>query len=107
MTISEKIVSIAANISEFPLVRFPPILLRRAWREATVGTTGKSLLRYRKLNPNFELNIGCDEHATASIDPLDVVHVYEQHGFRTSEPLSTLRRITMRPNFLTLVRRSG
>ena len=91
MSTSEKMIAIGAKITEFPPLRIPPIVIGRFFRE-TFGGKARTL-RYSKLNPNYELHLGCDEDAASRIDPIDVVRFYEANGFSLVSPLSTKQRL--------------
>lgn len=98
MTMREKTISILAGITEWKALRIPPVLMGRSLR----SLYGVRNFHYRKLKPNYELHIGCDEDAASSIDPVEVIRFYERNGFETLTPLSFLRRLTYRnePVFL-------
>jgi ubiquinone/menaquinone biosynthesis C-methylase UbiE len=93
MALSEKLIWLAAKITEIPFLRIPPIILRRLYAEVFTSKNIKVPLRYRKLKPNYELHLGCDEDAASRIDPMDVVRFYESRDFSLIEPLSFLQRI--------------
>lgn len=102
MTFNEKVIYMLAKISEFPAIRFPPIIIRRFIREVFVGLDSPITLKYKKLIPNFELNLGADEHACSSIDPLDVIRFYESRGFIYEEKLSMIQRIFLKKHVIVL-----
>jgi ubiquinone/menaquinone biosynthesis C-methylase UbiE len=93
MTAKEKLITIAAKVNEFPLVRIPPIILRRFFTELLRPKPKKLPLRYGKLKPNYSLHLGCDEDAASRIDPVDVIRFYESRGFRLLQPLSFGQRL--------------
>ena len=93
MTLKEKSIYLLAKLSTNPIIRFPPIIIGRAVEELFYSTKKPIRLRYKKLKPNFNLNLGADEHACSSIDPLSVIRFYESNGFSGYEHLSLLKRI--------------
>lgn len=105
MTFNEKLISTAAKITEFKLVRLTPIIVGRFFREIFVGTINPIALRYKKLQPNYDLHLACDEDAASSIDPLDVIRFYESRGFQTEQPLSFKQRLFY-PNKLVLMKKN-
>jgi ubiquinone/menaquinone biosynthesis C-methylase UbiE len=102
MNLRERGIYLAARLTEFPLFRMPPIVLGRCWREWFRRPDAAAPLRFRRLQPNYELYLACDEDAAASIDPLDVIRFYEARGYRTVEPLSRLGRLFYRNRYVLL-----
>lgn len=98
MTLREKFISLSAAVSEWKILRIPPVIMLRLLR----STLGSEQFHYVKLKPNYDLHIGCDEDAASSIDPVEVIRFYERNGFETQAPLSFLRRLRYRnePVFL-------
>ncbi|EMI24755.1 class I SAM-dependent methyltransferase [Rhodopirellula europaea] len=99
MTLKEKLVVAAAKFTELPLVRFPPLLAKRA--VASLLPRGDTL-KFKRLSPNYELHLGCDEDAASSIDPINVVRFYEFHGFELVTTLSLKQRILFRQSQVIL-----
>lgn len=93
MTTKEKIIFLSAKVTEFPLIRIPPIIISRAFREFFVSKKHPLKLYYRKLKPNYSLYLGCDEDAASSIDPVNVIRFYESRGFKLSTGLSLKQRV--------------
>ncbi len=93
MSSREKMIALAAKVTEFPLFRFPPIIARRAFRELFLSTKKPLPLAYGKLNPNYDLYLGCDEDAVSSLDPLDIIRFYESRGFTSLRPMNLRDRI--------------
>lgn len=100
MSAEEKLISVGAKITELPLFRMPPILLRRIWRQIIPSNA----LRYTKLQPNYQLQLGCDEDAASSLDPIEVIRFYEQHGFKTRDHLGFINRLFYRNEPVFLVK---
>ena len=95
-SLKEKLISVGAKITEFPLFRFPPVIFGRAWRETFSSTQKPIKLRYKKLKPNYELMYACDEDAASGIDPLDVIRFYESRGLKHYPTLTKKQRIFFR-----------
>ncbi|MCC7302999.1 MAG: class I SAM-dependent methyltransferase [Bacteroidia bacterium] len=108
MNLTEKLIAISATFTEFPLIRIPPVIFQRLFRLLPFSGGGRDL-RYTKLKPNYEMQLGCDEDAASSIDPVDVILYYEQSGFGSLYPLGFTRRLFYRnePVFLVRDRVSG
>jgi ubiquinone/menaquinone biosynthesis C-methylase UbiE len=103
MTFKEKIISLIASITEFKLLRYTLIISSRILKE--IGAfENKSKLVYKKLKPNYNLHLGCDEDAASSIDPLDVISYYERNGFASINKLSKIQRISY-PNKYIMLRK--
>lgn len=104
MTWSERIIASVAAVTEIPLLRIPPILARRIIRAIFVLPSPKAPLPYGRLTPNYQLLLGCDEDASSSIDPLDVIRFYEARGFQLLKPLGWLKRLFHRNTAVVLKR---
>jgi ubiquinone/menaquinone biosynthesis C-methylase UbiE len=92
MTFREKAIYIASRFTECPFLRYPPIILRRFCHESMCPRSPVHL-PYRRLIPNYDLYLGCDEDASSSLDPLDVIRFYEANGFHLVDSLSFWQRI--------------
>ncbi|HXC07193.1 MAG TPA: class I SAM-dependent methyltransferase [Bacteroidia bacterium] len=97
MTGREKMIALAARITEFKFFRIPPIILRRFLSAMLFPKQVKRNLVYNKLKPNYTLHLGCDEDAASNLDPVAVIRYYEARGFRTLQPL-TFRQRLLYPN---------
>jgi len=104
MTFGEKMIDTGAKITEFKLIRIPPIIIKRFFKEVFSSTKDPIELSYKKLQPNYDLHLACDEDAASSIDPLDVIRFYESNGFKTEQPLSLKQRLFY-PNKLVVMRK--
>jgi SAM-dependent methyltransferase len=105
MSVKEKLIVIASKFTELPIVRIPPIILRRVSRNLFVSTKKPIGLKYKKLKPNYNLHLGCDEDAANSIDPIDVVRFYESRGFRLNKSLSFKERMFYPNKMIELVKK--
>jgi SAM-dependent methyltransferase len=99
----ERLIAFAAAITEIPILRFPPILLGRAWRHLWSGNADD--LRFKRRRPNYSLMLACDEDAASSIDPVDLIMFYESNGFISEPPLSLKERVLFRKEFVLLRKR--
>lgn len=104
MSFKEKMIDTAAKITELKIIRIPPIVIKRIFKEIFISTKKPIELSYKKLTPNYELQLACDEDAASTIDPLDVIRFYESRGFQTTQPLSFKQRIFY-PNKLVALKK--
>lgn len=96
MTGKEKMIFIGAKITEFKLFRMPAIIGQRAISLLFRKKKEKMDLRYKKLDPNYELHLYCDEDAASSIDPIDVMLFYESRNYRALPQLSFFNKLFFR-----------
>lgn len=101
MNTKEKAIHVAAQVTEFPAIRFPPVIAKRLLRETLVKNSGFKL-RYKRLKPNYDLYLGCDEDAASSIDPYDVIRFYECRGFYVCPSLPFLQRVLFRNPYIIM-----
>lgn len=106
LNLKEKFVWFAAKITEIPVFRIPPIIIKRFFSEIFHKNPSNLALRYKKLEPNYELHLGCDEDAASSIDPLDVIRFYESRGFSTIPSLSFKQRLFHPNKYIILKKKS-
>lgn len=106
MTFKERLVWLASRVTEFAPLRMPKVILPRLFRELLVSRKNPLELPFGRLQPNYDLHLGCDEDAAASIDPLNVVRFYESRGFRLVKPMSFKQRILLR-NTHVILRQAG
>ncbi len=106
MSLKERLIWLGSRITEFSALRMPRIVVPRLFRELLVSRKKPLELPFGRLKPNYDLHLGCDEDAAASIDPLDVVRFYESRGFRLVSPLTFTQRILLR-NTHVILRRDG
>lgn len=104
MTWKERMIYTTSRVTEFPLVKYPPVILNRAFKEVFLPPQNPLPLCYKKLKPNYKLSLGCDEDAASSIDPFDVIRFYESRGFHLLEPLSRRERIGFRKRYVAMIR---
>lgn len=102
MTFKEKLIDITARITEFPLLRIPPIVVKRLFRALFETLQNPIPLHYKKLKPNYSLYLACDEDAASSIDPVDAIRYYESRGFDSLIPLSFLQRLFHKNSYIML-----
>jgi ubiquinone/menaquinone biosynthesis C-methylase UbiE len=98
----EKMIHIAAKISELKVLRVPPIILKRLYKEIFQSKKAPLNLTYKKLTPNYQLHLGCDEDAASSIDPIDVVRFYESRNFVLVNQLSFIQRLFYPNKYIVL-----
>jgi ubiquinone/menaquinone biosynthesis C-methylase UbiE len=106
LTMGEKGIWIAAKITEFPLIRFPPIILKRLSKLVFDPHPKNLKLSYKKLSPNYQLHLGCDEDAASRLDPIDVIRFYESRNFELVNKLS-LKEKLFYPNKYIMLRKKS
>ena len=106
MSFGERLVWVGSRVTEFPAVRLPPIIALRLFRELLISRKRLLPLPFRRLQPNYNLHLGSDEDAAASIDSLNVVRFYESRGFSLVKPMTFTERILLR-NKEVILRREG
>lgn len=102
MTFREKVIRMAAWCTELKLIRIPPILLARTWR--MIAGKMDPVLHYKKLTPNYELLLGCDEDAASSLDPVEVLRFYNLHGFISAKKLDFLQLLLHQNSHIILLK---
>ena len=105
MNSKEKLINFAQRITEFPLLRIPPIIVGRLLRTLFRGMSQPIRLRYRALKPNYDLHLGCDEDAASAIDPIDVIDFYISRRYELFEPLSLKQRLFYPNKYVALHKR--
>ncbi len=106
MSAKEKLIGIAAYITELRIVRFPPIVIKRGFRLLLNPIHKPSTLSFKKLKPNYELFLGCDEDAACSIDPIEVMLFYLSRNFKEFHPTTQAAKMFFRNPFIILQKRS-
>ncbi len=101
LTSREKVIWLAAYLSERRMFRLPPIIVSRFFRLLMPAKRNQKL-RYGKLVPNYSLHLGCEEDAASRIDPIDVIRFYESRGFKLEQPLSFLQRLIYGNTYIRL-----
>jgi SAM-dependent methyltransferase len=101
MNSKEKIILCIVKITEIKILRIPPIVFRRIL-SLMKSKYSVSSLRFKRLRPNYQLHLGCDEDAASSIDPVDVIAFYESHGFVLENKISLLSRIFFPSKYVVL-----
>jgi ubiquinone/menaquinone biosynthesis C-methylase UbiE len=102
MTIKEKSIWLLSRVTEFPLVRITPIVVKRLAKTVFSPRPKNISLAYSKLQPNYSLHLGCDEDAASNLDPIDVVRFYESRGFQLLKPLSLAQRLFYPNKYIAL-----
>jgi ubiquinone/menaquinone biosynthesis C-methylase UbiE len=105
LTLKEKAIWTAAKITELPLLRIPPIIIKRTVKQVFSPHPKNIALDYSKLKPNYSLHLGCDEDAASRLDPIDVVRFYESRGFTLMNKLSLKERLFY-PNKYIMLRKN-
>ena len=81
LTFKNKLLYIIIFLYENKFVRRFFIILKRILKETFVKIKRPNDLIFKKLNPNYELNLFCDEDAASSIDPVDLIRFYKSRGY--------------------------
>ena len=105
MNFKERLVFIGSRITEFKPLRFPPILIKRTI-QLLLHKSGDFKFRFKKLKPNYDLFLGCDEDAASSIDPVNVMQYYESRNFKNYNDLSFKEKVFFRSPFLIMKKQS-
>jgi ubiquinone/menaquinone biosynthesis C-methylase UbiE len=106
MTIKEKLISIGSQITELKLLRFPPIIIKRFINELMMDKSIPARFKYKKLKPNYELFLGCDEDAASSIDPISIINFYETRGFSNYQKLSFSEKLFFRSPYVIMQKKA-
>jgi ubiquinone/menaquinone biosynthesis C-methylase UbiE len=77
----EKVIWMASAVSEFKLIRIPLIIMRRFIMLLYNLILPQKKLKYRKLQPNYDLHLYIDEDAASNIDPVDIALFYKNNGY--------------------------
>ena len=83
LTLKQKVIKFSIPFRDFPLIRWPRVILRRSLRLLFHCLSGKqqSPLMYKKLKPNYEVYWHSDSDACNSMDPFDVILWFKSRGF--------------------------
>lgn len=93
LTLKEKLIYLAAIFTEFRLIRYPVVILNRLFSLTFLSNSHNIKLKYKKLKPNYTLNLFCDEDAASSIDPVDVMFFYQSRGYKTIPKLNFIQKL--------------
>ncbi len=93
LTIKEATIIILAKITEFKLIRLPFIVLKRLYRLTFFSYKKHINLKYKKLNPNYDLHLYSDEDAASSIDPVNVMLFYESRNYKNIPQLTFIQKL--------------
>jgi len=97
LELSRRLVKATIPIRNSILYRLPGVLVRRMWRELGNAASGRARpLRYRRLQPNYEIFWQSDSDACNSIDPHAVVLWFRQRGWEAIGRMRFLERISIR-----------
>ena len=104
LTISQKIRKFLIPIRDFVLVRWPRVILRRAFRLCVHLATGAKAkpLRYRRLSANYATFWQSDSDACNSLDPFDVILWFKSRGILCHGYSNLLRALLIRTAALEL-----
>ena len=76
-----KLLYILISFYEIKLFRYFNIVLKRFFKEILITTKNPNKFIFKRLKPNYELNLFCDEDAASSIDPVDLIRFYKSRGY--------------------------
>ena len=76
-----KLLYILISFYEIKLFRYFNIVLKRLFKEILITTKNPNKFIFKRLKPNYELNLFCDEDAASSIDPVDLIRFYKSRGY--------------------------
>jgi SAM-dependent methyltransferase len=102
MSTRERALFVVSRVTELKPLRAFQIICTRVTRE--IVWRGDQTLRFAKLHPNYELRLGCDEDAAASVDPAEVARVYRALGCSVDELDGVLSRVRFRGRRLVINR---
>lgn len=105
LTIKERGIYLICYFTEAKIIRFPLICIKRFFKTLFLSKKHPKDLIFRKLKPNYELKLYCDEDAAASIDPIDLIRFYESRGYELADKKSFLQRIFFNDTNLYLIKR--
>lgn len=81
LTLKNKLLYIIIFLSENKILRRFFIVSKRFLKETFISVKRHNNLIFKKLKPNYELNLFCDEDAASSIDPVDLIRFYKSRGY--------------------------
>jgi SAM-dependent methyltransferase len=83
LRLKQKIIKFSIPFRDFPLTRWPRVILRRILRLLLYFLSGgqPGPLMYKKLKPNYEVYWHSDSDACNSMDPFDVILWFKSRGF--------------------------
>ena len=83
LNLIQKFIKLTIPLRDFFLIRWPIILCRRLFRLCAYLINGQrpGPLKYKKLEPNYEVFWQSDSDACNSIDPFDIIVWFKSRGF--------------------------
>lgn len=93
MLLKEKLIYIAAKLTELKIFRIPKLIIKRALVILFTDLSKPIHLKYRKLKPNYTLNLFKDEDAASSIDPVNVILFYESIKYTCYPKLGFINKL--------------
>ena len=102
MNFKEKCIFIASRVTEMPIFKLTPIIIKRLRNELNNGKKENNALYFQKLDPNYKLHLGCDEDAASRLDPIDVLNFYESRGFESLSSLNFRQRLFFPNKYIIL-----
>jgi ubiquinone/menaquinone biosynthesis C-methylase UbiE len=105
LTLKERGIYLLIYLTEAKIIRIPLILLKRFFKTLFLSNKHQKDLLFKKLKPNYELKLYCDEDAASSIDPIDLIRFYESRGYELANKKSFLQRILFNDANLYFIKR--
>ena len=81
LSLRYKLLYIIIFLSNNKFLRQIYIIIKRFIKQIFISTKRPNKFIFKKLKPNYELNLFCDEDAASSIDPVDLVRFYKSRGY--------------------------
>jgi SAM-dependent methyltransferase len=88
ISLNYKLLYVIIFLYEIKLFRYINVVLKRFFKELFLSTKKPNKFIFKKLKPNYELNLFCDEDAASSIDPVDLIRFYKSRGYKLVPNLS-------------------
>lgn len=104
LSFNQKLIYMLIIISEISFFRKLFIVLKRLVKELFISTKRPNNFIFKKLKPNYNLNLFCDEDAASSIDPIDVIRFYKSRGYKTVPNLSFLKLLFFKKKTIYLIK---
>ena len=88
ISFKNKFLYIIIFLYEIKLFRYIHIVLKRFFKELFITAKKPNKFIFKRLKPNYELNLFCDEDAASSIDPVDLIRFYKSREYTLIPNLS-------------------
>ena len=88
LSFKKKLLYTIIFLSENKFLRHMYIVIKRFLKQIFISTKRPNKFIFKKLKPNYELNLFCDEDAASSIDPVDLIRFYKSRGYSLVPNLS-------------------